>query len=458
MALSSSTVWEIRATGNAANGGGFRLGAPGTDYSQQDAPQLTVTDAAATGTTTLTSTTGGFTAAMVGNILQITGGTLTAGFYEITAFTDTNTVTLDRSPGSGSGSTVRVGGALTLSTASLAAVVAGNTVWVRNGNYTLANATLTPPSAGTPPASIAIKGYNTVRGDLDAVNNFTNYPAITKTAGTEAIWTLSGNGTKLFNFVLDGGGLATHGVNATGNAVSVRNCRAAGCTVFGFLGNSAGSPITFLRCRATAQNTGGGFSLTGSQARGCRADGNPGIGFTTAASGLIVDSVADGNASHGISAGSTTHLRGNVCHNNSVDGIRLTAAAAAMSLIENNILSSNGGYGLNYTGGGAVSEAPNCAHNAYFNNTSGERSNIPAGGGDVTLTANPFVNAAAGDFSLNNTAGGGMACRAAGTPGVIAGGTTIGYRDIGAAQHADPPPGGQLRIFGSGVIVPGGVL
>lgn len=102
MALTAGTVCEIRTTGSQNAGGGFYDRNPGTsvDYSQQDSPQLTLTDLATDGAGTgLSSATGGFTAAMAGNLIQITGGTLTAGWYEITAYTDTNNVTIDRSDG-----------------------------------------------------------------------------------------------------------------------------------------------------------------------------------------------------------------------------------------------------------------------------------------------------------------------------------------------------------------------
>ena len=69
MALSVSQVWEIRTTGSDTNGGGFHAGASGTDYSQQAAAQVTVADAVANGTTTLTSVTASFTAAHVGNLV-----------------------------------------------------------------------------------------------------------------------------------------------------------------------------------------------------------------------------------------------------------------------------------------------------------------------------------------------------------------------------------------------------
>jgi hypothetical protein len=60
----------------------------------------------------------------------------------------------------------------------------------------------------------------------------------------------------------------------------------------------------------------------------------------------------------------------------------------------------------------------------------------------VTLTGNPYTNSAGGDFTLNNTAGAGAACRAAGTPGALPGVTQTGKLDLGVFQHADAGGGG----------------
>jgi hypothetical protein len=65
----------------------------------------------------------------------------------------------------------------------------------------------------------------------------------------------------------------------------------------------------------------------------------------------------------------------------------------------------------------------------------------------------PFTNAAGGDFTLNNTAGRGALLRAAGYY-PIAGGSQIGYPDIGAYQHQDSGGGGGgvFNIIGSDLI------
>jgi hypothetical protein len=54
--------------------------------------------------------------------------------------------------------------------------------------------------------------------------------------------------------------------------------------------------------------------------------------------------------------------------------------------------------------------------------------------GFVTLTADPFTDAANGDFTLNSTAGGGAELRGAGWPSALPGLSGTSHPDIGAYQ------------------------
>jgi hypothetical protein len=104
----------------------------------------------------------------------------------------------------------------------------------------------------------------------------------------------------------------------------------------------------------------------------------------------------------------------------------------------NCIAESNGAFGFNGTSLGTT-----LSYCASYNNTSGRSTGTLASDfAGVTGTSSFFTNAAGGDFSLNATAGGGAAARAAGYPGVFPADLTTGYLDIGAAQHADPASGG----------------
>jgi len=170
MSLHADLEWELRTSGSDNNGGAFRDADPGTsvDYSQQDSAQLAPSDLAmVTGGTTLTSAAGGFTGAMVGNVIHITSGTnFTAGWYEITAYTDTNTIEIDRDATNGSNASSGqgyVGGGVQTPEAIDAIVVAGNTVHVQAGTYTLTGAV--GWTAGGADSQVLISGYHSSHGD-----------------------------------------------------------------------------------------------------------------------------------------------------------------------------------------------------------------------------------------------------------------------------------------------------
>jgi len=85
-------------------------------------------------------------------------------------------------------------------------------------------------------------------------------------------------------------------------------------------------------------------------------------------------------------------------------------------------------------------------NNANFANTSGGyRFTNVYEFGRINLSADPFTDAAAADFTLNNNAGGGVLLRSAGFPGSITGGS-IGYLDVGAYQVAAAGSGGGLML------------
>ncbi|MHA1286350.1 MAG: NosD domain-containing protein [Candidatus Thorarchaeota archaeon] len=173
MSYAPATEWEIRADGDPENGGGFYDRDPGTsvDYSQQAAAQLSLSDIATDGAGTgISSVTGGFTAAMVGNIMFIEGGDTTANWYEITAYTDTNAVTIDRSCGANKTSvTGNVGGAWGFGESGredlfFEAKIAGNVIWIKAGTHTFSE-TIASSKNGSIALPIEIKGYNATRGD-----------------------------------------------------------------------------------------------------------------------------------------------------------------------------------------------------------------------------------------------------------------------------------------------------
>ena len=201
MALSAYGIWEVRTTGSDLNGGGFKYGATGTDYSQQNSPQYSGTDleSDATDNTKVKSTTAGSPiAADVGNYLRISGGSgFTQGWYEIIS-QDGTWWTLDSSVGgtSLSGGTFRVGGAL--ASPGVAWNVAHNYgtgnyrgfIWIAEGTYGITSTSI----SGRTPASgcyiygsrCSAQGYNislgrgvvpTTKPVLQAQGSHSNYLA-----------------------------------------------------------------------------------------------------------------------------------------------------------------------------------------------------------------------------------------------------------------------------------------
>jgi hypothetical protein len=159
---------------------------------------------------------------------------------------------------------------------------------------------------------------------------------------------------------------------------------------------------------------------------GCWIKGNTSHGYNLSQGGYLFayGSVFGTNGGCGVndSASLAQHvlsLVNCVLYDNTSDGVKLNQGANTQGMVSINcIYYDNGGYGIN----APSVEAAQCPwdpeiqkNNAFYLNTSGARnSGSPAAASDVTLTGNPFTNAASGDFSLNSTAGAGAACTGAG--------------------------------------------
>jgi hypothetical protein len=442
MSLNAAVQWEVRTTGSAdTNGGGFKAGASGTDYSQQDNPNtvgsnIGTTDVVAAGTTTITSAAASFTSAIVGNVIYLQGGTgsLAAGWYEVASCTNATTVVVDRTVATGTGITLVIGGCFaSLGGCGKAGPVAANKVWVKTGAYTITSASTNVAGGCYTNASATVEGYQTTRGDL----------------GTRPVFTASG----ITNFTL----IASTGANATFRNLSVDGASATGsrgfslanptwafqlhaanCKNYGILG---GSQTVCVRCTATGCATVEAIRV--GVAFECEAYANtaPGFSFAGGSGGMHVNCLSYANI--GASAdgwgdnGNSNTFINCVAYGNGRHGFNQTGQNPTYlnCLAEGNGVSTTPAYG--WVTGSALTKLLHCG---AYNNASG---NVQAGASDltqsfVTGTATFFTNAGAGDFSLNTTAGGGAAARAVGLPGTFPRGLTVGYADLGAAQHNDP--------------------
>ena len=100
------------------------------------------------------------------------------------------------------------------------------------------------------------------------------------------------------------------------------------------------------------------------------------------------------------------------------DGLQLTGTdtntdSIAGCIIVSNLMVDNGGYGFDMpTSSGIDYEGASVIdHNCLYNNTSGGYNGVTAGSNDVTITADPFVDAANDNYALNTNAAGGALLR-----------------------------------------------
>lgn len=475
MAIAANTIFEVQTGGSDTNGGGFVPGSGGTDYSQQTSPQASVTDGVTAGSTTITSATAAFTAAMVGNIIYVQGGTgaVVAGWYQIISRTNATTIVVDRSTGltAGTGVTLHVGGCLATPGLACGVMQSSNTVYIKSGTYVLTTATanvaggtLSPPTFASNENSGAdthtkVVGYSTNRN----INNTDTQPIIQVPASGVTSCTIVNpvNDKILFqNIGVDGQSKTSiRGFGTTTNFISYRyiHCSAINCTNNAFFFGNSGGLSFAIDCWATGSSSQASFEINSNGNShhyfvGCLVQGGSTTGFLVdiqqslcTLADCIADSVT-GASSDGFSGDTGTLWLNCTAVSSGRAGFRFGVNFEGGLVVRNCIAYNNAEWG--FTGNGSTLSASqmlmNCAGGA---NTSGNV-NTPALGssGFITLTADPFTSKSTHDLSLNNTAGGGAALRAAGLPTAYPLGTTLNYADVGAAQHQDSGGGGTNKV------------
>lgn len=443
-AIDAATVWECRqgATANNVNGGGFFDRNPGTsvDYSQQNTAQTSWVSGGAdqtndlatsgAGVTTLTSAAGGFTAAMAGNVIHITAGTnFQAGWYEVTVFTDANTVTLDRTPssgGAGSSGTGYLGGSMSLNSTLdddfFEQLVAGNTVYIKDEDSDFAlgeNIALTKD--GTNALHVKFEGYKTTRGDNPTGANRPVIAAAANTLQFAQWWVIQNIIVTTTN---------TDGFQITTDSI-FRNCKstnsgAATRDAFTIGGNSR-----ILDCEGISTN-GNAISPTSSAMMiSCYLHDSTN-GVITASGLYILNSVIDTISATGVNMSFTGN---NVIVNsviyNCADGIKMNFGFNNV-FINNIIDSCTTGASNN-----ALRESNYFDYNCWNNTT--DTSNVTKG--DNAVTADPsMTNPGSGDFTLQS----GSPCLDVGLqPGTDIGLTGDYKWNIGADQDDVAAGGGQ---------------
>ncbi len=436
--------------------------APGTDRSQQTSTQVNIDNS--TITTSITANVITFTgyiptAADVGNTVRmLTGTNVTAGVYEIIAFTGTTwTVTGAAAlPTSATttNATGKMGGCLATPAAALTPAVANNTVWLKSATYT------TTAALAIGVAGLALRGYGSTRGDG------TKATITTATNSVNLITTGTSSGTFLFeNLTLSntagtrGNGLLAVTAHATTGAWVLTNCVLDGFSN-GINSDNVGADFDisniFLtgcevkNCTISALST-ASSNIARVFLEGCYFHNN--VNGTTDIGGLLfaVRTIFYAN-NYGLTFSNTTFaLCQCVFYGNTIHGLLGATASTGMSLVNCVFYGQPaGGHDIFFSG---ATTDPRRYRESSRNNAYVQNSFWYSSTGDVILTADPFTNAAGGDFSLNATAGGGAVCKATGFPSSFLGLSTASSPDLGAAQHADPAAAAVIgSIFDSSVI------
>lgn len=437
MALAAALEWDVQTGGSDSNGGFFKRGASGTDYSQQTAPQIaidgtTVTATVHTTTTQITITGATVTTGLVGNGLKITGGGATAGRYEITAVdTVNNRITVDRSAGASTNTvTGNIGGCLATPGETSSYLVTGNIVHLKSGTYTLTTATAGPAGPWKPSSNIAcaLVGYETTHEDGGArpvisAGSLTSVNIIDCTVATY----FNGGGGKVSNVKVDGTDRTRTGVVGIQGAVSyytnvfgcevincgigVNNCMVQNSSIT-VCGNGSGTGVnTFSNCRVDDCTSYGMQGVSGANDTiftNCTVGYNAATGAKTLFRNCTFDSCT---SAFGLTSFVSVSVYGCVITNGT--NVFNVASSVLMTTV----------IGQFY----------------YYNVT-----NVVNGATEYTLldytllTGDPYTDAGADDYSPNNTSGAGAVLR-----GVCGPFGQSMNRDAGAVQHTDSGGGGS---------------
>lgn len=441
MAISAATVFEVRTTGSdTACSGGFVAGASGTDYSQQNAAQYSLTGLTSSGVgNVILSATA--SADMVGNLINITAGTnFTLGEFQITAVSlgvsitcSTNNAGASVTTGVGAAGTAVIGGAFISPGFASAQIVAANSVHIKSGTYTISNGTA-KTSGGPVSDTLGANwyGYQTTRFD------FGTQPLLQVAAsGVTAITIFSqtgGTATNIQNIGFDGQSKTSITGFSSSRGNQCYRLYALNCTVIGI---SPGSG-TYLSCYATGCSGTAAFSVTSSTALfACQSYSSTTVGFLVSGFASLTVCVAYSNSgatSDGFQTSGFPVLQFTNCtaYGNGRAGFRI---AAGGGFLVNCVAESNTGKGFDTNSTAQVAfNLKTCA--GFGNSVNVDASFTGQNMGFITYTSTAFISST--NFALNTTVGGGASLRATGFPGTFPNGLTTGFIDVGAVQHADP--------------------
>lgn len=399
MAITGTAVWEIRTTATAGNvnGGFYKPGATGTDFSQQNAAQYNLTGGTSSGAGAVILHASAAND-MVGNGLHLISGTnATAGWYEIISVSVGVSITVDRSCTTGVGAAIvaNIGGALSMSSATdgtaLSALVPFNTVWIKAGTYTAgANWNMQAIAGTAAGGDCHFKGYNTTRGDNPTG---TNRPLINMNSNL-ILW---GAGWNIAHISVYGPSVNdSFGIFGTAGSTRITNCRMVNTST------GANHPALVLNTLTTII----GCEIVSYFGMGVNLSATAGVQFLNcyfhdsvygiydvyngAAVPIQVTGCTFVNVQNGLYFGAASASGNYLVTNNTFYGGETVKIGTALNFITSTIQTrltaiNNIFYGMSSAISFAASLNGNVEdHNTFFNNTT-DRTNIGTGAHSITL-------------------------------------------------------------------------
>ena len=256
--------------------------------------------------------------------------------------------------------------------------------------------------------NLMVIGYTSTIGD----DGIATIAATSSIAGIMVSSTGVGNSFR--NLVIDGTAQAQTCLSGSFETNAIRVAM-RNFTVRGFNATNQACVLNLCEITGGASGATSGATLTlGSRMHNCVVSSNQCHGIVLPNYAIVADCVIAGNtgaSSDGVNATYSSSVIGCVIHSNGRHGINFTNSYRGGIQCQRNVITNNGTRGILH----AASTSEQIAGvdwNAFRGNGTSAVSGFASGVNDTTLTADPYTNAAGGDFSINNTAGGGAVLRA----------------------------------------------
>ena len=395
----------------------------------------------------------------IGNVFNVTSGTgFTVQRVQVLSNPSGVIARADKSMGTlaSTGGNATAGGPLVTPGQADALNVASNTVFIGAATYDMSNSAsvaggkVADATAGTAALPCRWIGWNTTRHIL---NSDSTRPLCRANANSVTCWAISGSNqiTRNIDFGVNGSPSSVNAVNLSGLFCRVENSTISGTFSTGF--SSSQATNSSINLKSFGSTT--AISLSAGHVYGFVANGPVSLG-----------GAGNCSAQYGVIYGGSGQLslsgNGSNARNITVYGLSGTGGGVALSSgIQNVVLANILSYGNGTSGAGC-----NYADASATNVTGSRLINCAGGGGFaaddisplikenfITLTEDPFTDAAGGNFTLNDAAGGGALLKAAGFPTEFPGLTGIANSvDVGAYQTASTGGGFISTSMSGGMI------